>query len=221
MSTFFAKLSLLSRAHANEIVDKAIDEDSIPVVTQTIRDLEVNLADMKHQAAVAAANVTTTTHQRDAMLATAEQDTARAKAFKAAGNIDAATKLVNTIVDTKAEADALTPQIAAATTASEHLDAAVAQVQGRHDHLVSQLRTLQTQDRGAAAMAGATKSMAAAAGVVNDLDSSKSVDNLAARIQAKDDVATEEFNRTVAEFAPAEPADPLKAAAATDLLNSL
>jgi phage shock protein A len=219
--SLFAKISLVTRAHANDLVDKVIDENSIPVVTQTIRDLETNLADMKHQAAVAAANVTTVTNQQTNLLNTIATDKLKAKAFKDAGNADAAKSLINTIVDLQAEADALTPQIATAKEASQHLDAATTQVQGRHDQLVRQLHTLQTQDRVSTAQAGATKSMKAAASVISNLDANNSVDNLAARIQAKADVNNEEFNRTVAEFAPAEPADPLKAKAADDLFNSL
>jgi phage shock protein A len=221
MSTLFAKISLLTRAHANEIVEKVIDEDSIPVVTQTIRDLEANLAAMKHQAAVFAANTTTTTNQQNGLLAEIDHDKLKAKAFKDAGNVDAAKTVVSAILNKQAEADALTPQIATSKAASEHMDASVAQVQARHDQLVRQLRSLQTQDRSATTMAGATKSMKQAEDLVANLDQNQSVDNLAGRIQAKSDVANEEFNRTVAEFAPAEPADPLKTAAENDLFNSL
>jgi phage shock protein A len=219
--SLFSKISVVARAHANEVVDKVVDMNSIPVVTQYIRDLETNLGDMKHQAAVAAANVTTISNQQTGLLNTIATDKLKAKAFKDQGNEPAARAVIDTIVNLQAQADALTPQIETAREASQHLDAAVAQVQTRHDSMVQQLRTLQTQDRTAHALEGATKSMAAAAGVVANLDSSQSVDNLANRIQARSDVATEEFNRTVAEFAPAEPADPLKKAAADSIFNSL
>jgi phage shock protein A len=218
----FSKISVVARAHANEVVDKVIDMNSIPVVTQYIRDLETNLSDLKHQAAVAAANVTTLTNQQTGLLNSVAQNKARAKAFKDQGDEANARKVVETtIVPLQAQADALTPQIATAKDASQHLDAAVAQVQTRHDSMVQQLRTLQTKDRSAHAMEGATKAMKAAAGVVSNLDASQSVDNLASRIDARNDVANEEFNRTVNEFAPPEPADPLAKAAADSIFNSL
>ena len=80
--------------------------------------------------------------------------------------------------------------------------------------------TLQTQVKNASVLEGESKAMAATASVGASLDAN-TVGTMAEKIQERSDVAQEEFNRTVATFAPAEPADPIKTQAATDLLNSL
>lgn len=218
--SLFQKISLLTRANANDLVNKAIDKQSIPVITQTIADLEVHMREGAHMAAAAAANVTTLTNRQNALNAKIAHDTTAAKAFKAQGDLANATKLVNGIVADQATVTSLTTDIANAKANSEHMDASQAQIQAHHDELVAQLHTLQTQVKNASVLEGESKAMAATASVGASLDAN-TVGTMAEKIQERSDVAQEEFNRTVATFAPAEPPDPIQAQAATDLLASL
>ena len=137
--SLFGKISLLTRANANDLVNKAIDKQSIPVITQTIADLEVHMREGAHMAAAAAANVTTLTNRQTALNAKIVHDTAEAKAFKAQGDLANATKLVNGIVADQATVTNLTTDIANAKANSEHMDASQAQIQAHHDELVAQL----------------------------------------------------------------------------------
>ena len=222
--SFFDKLSLLTRANANVLVNKAIDKQSIPVITQTIADLEVHMREGAHLAAAAAANVTTLTNRLNALNTKIAHDTAVAKAFKAQGDLVNAKKVIedpiNGIIANQATVARLTTDIANAKTNSEHMDASQAQIQAHHDELVAQLHTLQQVDHSTKVLEGESKAMAATASVGAALDAD-TIGSMAQRITEKGDVAQEEFNRTVATFAPAAPADPIKAQAANDLLNSL
>lgn len=218
--SIFSKVRVTVLGHINELLDKAIDLNSIPVVKQYIRDLEDALAKLKHEAALAAANVTTLKGQKTDLEKAVAQDKLRAKAFLDQKNETAARQVASRIADNQSEITALDEQIATATTASQQMDAAVERLNSKHDQMLRQLRTLQTQDRSAHAMEQATGAMKAAAAVTSSVDG-VGVDNLAQRIKARSDAATEEFNRTVGEVAPAEAEDPLKTAQVDDILNSL
>jgi phage shock protein A len=218
--SLFAKLSLLTRANANDIVNKQIDRQSIPVITQTIADLEVHMREGAHMAAAAAANVTTLTNRQNALNTKILHDTATAKAFKAQGDLVNAKKVVDGIIVDQATVTGLTTDIANAKANSEHMDASQTQIKAHHDELVAQLHTLQTQDRNTKVLEGESKALAATASVATALDAN-TIGSMAQRITEKGDVAQEEFNRTIADFAPAAPADPIQAQASADLLNSL
>lgn len=216
--SIFQKVRTVALAYTNDLLDKTINLNSIPVVKQYIRDLEDALAKLKHEAAVAAANVTTLTNQQATLESAISLNKQRAKAYLNAGNETAARTVASRIHDDQTESNTLTQQIETAKQSSQALDAAVEKLEAKHQQMLSQLRTLETKDRSARAMESATSSLKAAA-ALNTNDLTGSVDNLAQKIEARSDVAKEEFNRTVGEFDT--PPDPLKDAAVDDILNSL
>lgn len=217
--SFLARLGVVMKAHANDLLDKEIDRNSIPVVKEYIRELEDGLGVTEHNAALAAARITTLNDQRTALQHTIDQDTERAKAFKAQGDLTHAQTAASRVIDGRKQADLLDQQIAAAKTASEHMDDAVAQIKTKHDEMMNQLRSLELEDGNAKALEQSTKSLKAVQTIASSVDA-PNVDNLAARIHEHNNAATEEFNRTVNGFKPAEP-DPLKQNAVNDLLATL
>jgi len=88
----------------------------------------------------------------------------------------------------------------------------------KHDAILARVRELETKDRSSKDLEQATRSIKSAGAALNDgVDSS--VDNLAQRIDARNDVAQEEFNRTAGELDT--PEDPLKTKAVDDILADL
>jgi phage shock protein A len=220
MSSLLNKLSLLMHAEANEAADTQLSKHSIPVLTQQITDIEASLATAKHQAAVAAATVTTYKERATTLQDAITTDTQRAAAWVAQGNTDMARQVGERVIKTKADLTALENQITMATTASQRMDSAVQTFQTKHDDLVSTLRNLRTEDGNAKAVEGMTASLKSVESLTNSVDPT-SLTNAAENIHQRDNVAQEEFNRTInsPDFKPE--VDPLQNAAVDDFLKSL
>jgi phage shock protein A len=84
--SLFSKIHTVVTAYSHELVDKIIDTNSIPVVKQYVRDLEDALSRLKHEAAVAAARVTTLSQELITEKNNVAIDIARAKSYLAKGD---------------------------------------------------------------------------------------------------------------------------------------
>jgi len=216
--SFLAKTRTVILGHLNELLDKTIDLDSIPVLKQYVRDLEDAIDSAKHQTAVSAAQVTTLTRERIRTLSLIKDDKLRAQAFLAQSNEAAARTVAARIADNTHMTASLEAQIATAQQQSQTLQSAVDKMVSKHDAILARVRELETKDRSSKDLEQATRSIKSAGAALNDgVDSS--VDNLAQRIDARNDVAQEEFNRTAGELDT--PEDPLKTKAVDDILADL
>jgi phage shock protein A len=220
--SLFSKMRTLVMAHAHEAADAAIDMDSIPVLTQKVREFEQNIDTTKHLAAVAAANVTTLQSQHDAKQAQINESTARAKAWKSKGDptsLGYAKNEVEQILFHQNELAAIQSQLDAAQANSIALDGAKDKLVAKHQEIYSRLQLLKSKDAAAAALGQATKNLQQIQSFATDALNGESVDNISDRIDAKSNVAKEEFNRTIADMST--PPDPLKDEKADALLASL
>ncbi len=216
--SIFSKIRVVTLAYSNNLLDKAVDMNSIPVVKQYIRDLEDAIEKTNHESAVATANVSVLQAQIDNTSTLIGTDTERAKAFLARSD-DANARLVATrIHDNQVLLASLREQIGQATTNAQQLNSALGKMRAKHDEMMNQMRILESQDRQAHSLDSATKSLKAAAALTSN-DVSGSVDNLAQKIHLHAATANEEFNRAVGAFDG--PSDPLKDAAVDDILASL
>ena len=218
--SFLQKTREVVMGNLNELVDKTIDLNSIPVLKQQVRDLEDAIALAEHQTAVAAAQVTTLTRELAATNGDIEQDKKRAQAFLAINppNEVAARVVASRIADHRHTAESLTAQVATAKQQSETMSAGVEKMRAKHDFYLNRVRTLQGKDQMAKALdksTAAIKSMDAALG--SGIDGS--VDDVARRVDAHADLAQEEFSRLSAKLDG--PEDPLKKQAVDDVLNEL
>lgn len=216
--SIFNKVRVIVLGHVNDLLDKAIDMNSLSAVRQYVRDLEEAQTKVEHEAAVAAANVTTLTKQHTALDTAIGQNLSRIKAYLAQNNEAAARALGGTVHDEQQELASLDAQITEAKANSQSLDTAAEQIKARHQQMLSQVRTLESKDRSSHALEQSTAALKGAQTLTEGVDGA-SVDNLAQKINARNDVAQEEFKRTMGGFAA--PEDPLKTAAVDDLLNSL
>jgi phage shock protein A len=150
--------------------------------------------------------------------ASIDNDKTRAKAYVAANNTGAARAVAAQIHDNQNKVLLLVEQIKAADSQAKSLDAAVESLTAKHNSILARVRLLESQDRSSKSLEKATSALKAAGALASQgVDSS--VDNLAERITARNDVANVEFNRTMSEFSA--PPDPLKDAAIDDILKSL
>jgi phage shock protein A len=188
------------------------------MLNQYVRDLEDARDQTAHEVAVASANVKITQQNIDAKTHLIDLDTQRAKAYLAQNNEAAARATASRIHDEQVELDSLKEQISTATTNLQQMQAALEQINSKHDQSMSQLRRLQSEDSSARALDHANAALKSAAALTSN-NVADNVDNISAKIHQHNMVANEEFNQTVAQFA--EPADPLKDAAVDDILASL
>jgi len=215
----FARIQTLVKAHTNDLLDKAIDMNSIPVLKQYGRDLEDALNKVKHEAAMAAAHVTTLNSQAAALQTDIDSNTARGKAFMAKTPPDTANATVcaGRIHDGQAELADKLQEISQAKTDSAAMDDARLKLQTKYESTVSQLRRLESRD----GMTRAKEQSVAALKNIGDQTSGSSavsIDNLSEKINARGDEADEEFNRTIADSTP--PPDPLRDEAVGNILDS-
>ena len=217
--SLFSRIRTVTLAYSNNLLDKAIDMNSLPVVRQYIRDLEDAIDKTNHESAVAHANVTVLQAQIDGTTKTIDLDTKRAQAYLAKSDEANARLVASRIHDSQILLDSLKEQISQATTNSEQLDSALNKMQSKHSDVMGQLRVLESKDRQASALHGATSSLKAASAILGSNDVADSVDSISRKIDQKAAVENEEFNRAVGAFDT--PPDPLKDAAVDDILASL
>lgn len=214
------RLRTVTLAYGNNLLDKTIDMNSLPMVRQYIRDLEDAIDKTAHEAAVAAANVTILQQQIDTNTRTTAADTDRAKAFLAKGDQTSARLVAGRIHDNNVLLESLKEQIAAATQNSTQMDTTLEQLRSRHTEAMNNLRRLEGEDRQARNMEGANKSLKEASAVLGDGNSvNDSINNMSAKIHQRNVVANEEFHRTVASMQPAP--DPVRDSAVDEILAGL
>jgi phage shock protein A len=212
----FSKLTVLVKAHSNDLLDKEIDRNSIPVMKQYVRDLEDAITLAKHNAAVVAASVTTLTARAAAEQKSIDDATAGGKAFMAKNPPDVANaRILATRVHTfQTDLASLQSQIETAKANSQTLDQQTAMMDAKHQEAMSQLRDLESKVMNTQTLQASTSSLKkfndAAGGVDN-------MNNLSQHINSANDEATEEFNRTIGEI---NPPDPLKDQAVDNIMDS-
>ena len=217
--TLFSKLRTVTLAYGNDLLDRAVDMNSIPVVKQYIRDLEDAIDKTNHESAVAAAGVTVLQGQLDNTSKLVELDTQRAQAYLAKGDEVNARLVAGRIHDNQLLLESFKEQLGTATTNAQQLNTALERMNAKHSEVMTALRRLESEDRQARSMESVTSSLKAASAITSNNDVMGSVDNISQKIHQRSAVANEEFNRAVGAFQ--EPPDPLKDAAVDDILAGL
>lgn len=218
MTTFMQRLRTVVKAEVNTLLDKVVDMNSIPVLKQYVRDLEDAIGKTQHEAAVSAASIVTLNRQKGDLQHTIDHDRSVVTAYLAKTDEKNARLVATRIQANTEQANSLQQQIDSAKEQSQQLETVVEQLNTKHTQIVSRVRILETKDRSAKSIESATTSLKAAGGLLNN-DVNSSIDNLSQKIDARNDVAQEEFRRTVGGFETAP--DPVTDAAVDDILNSL
>lgn len=207
MTSIFSKIRVLTAAMAHDILDKAVDINSVPVLKQYLRELEEARAGLEATLAEARYDLRKLQDQATTLGAQITQEESQARAV-AATNREAALALASRVSQKKNQLAALSPKTAAQQTAVTNLERAVTAVRTKEHDMHLQLSSLEAQ---AATAAASNKAAAAveAAGVA--VGAAESVDGLADRIGRQSAVASARLERAVGELG----GDPSEAGAAS------
>lgn len=221
MATVFQKIRLAVVGNAHELLDRAIDMNSIPVLKQYVRDLETALDKLRNEAAVAAGQVRTLNREKtelEAQLAHTEETITHILQSSAPNKDAIAKQEALKIPGIKRQITSTTDALAAQRETSSQLDLAVQKLDQKHTDMVSRIQQLSTLDRSAKAKESAANAIRNA-GNMASAGSDISVDNLESRIRARADVADEKFERAMGTVGTLD--DPAASAEADDILAGL
>lgn len=217
MPSFIQKLRTITLGTAHDLLDKAIDLNSPSALRQYVRDLEDALDKLKNEAAIQAGSIRTLTREQGDLKTRIASDTQLASKYLTSNPTLARVKASDAVTAQK-ELDSNIQQLTVQTTVSQKLDTAVAQLDNKHTEMVSNVRRLESLDRQTKAQEQAASSLTSAGKTLSG-GSGISIDDLESKIQARNDVASEKFDRAMGGVATTE--DPTHASAVDELLASL
>lgn len=199
--TFLSKARAFTLGNMHDLLDKAIDVNSPAVLKQYVRDLESAISQLQTEAAVQAGGVRTLNREIGDLRNNIQTKTASIKTRLASPNVTNQDSIVRSwaaqVTEWQKELDQKVNQDlpAQAKTALE-LDGVVSKLDIRHSTMVAQVRRLEStvhtttaKEHAVSALKSATSLAAGADGI--------SIDNLAAKVQSRADVADEKFDRVV------------------------
>jgi phage shock protein A len=220
MGSFMHKLRTATLGTVNDLLDKAIDLNSPSFMRQYVRDLEDALDQMTNQAAIQAGQVRTLSRELDSMQHTIDAKTKDAQNSLAKGNSDLARIQATEVVRLTKELESRTNGLGAQKQSSANTDKAVALLNEKHSQMITRLHELERLDRdskmkeqSATAAAGFGKLIAGGADM--------SVDDIESKMRARNDVASEKFDRAMSGIQTTPEQDSETSAQVDDLLASL
>lgn len=218
MSSFFGKLRTFSLGTAHDLLDKAIDTNSPSSVRQNVRDLEDALDQMRDQAARQAGMVRTLTRQKDDTQHNIDLKTKATQTSLQQNRQDVARIQAAEVVRLQKTVERLTSDISTQTANSAALDKSVMMLEERHSQMIERLRELERLDQDSKSKEAAAKAMSGAGKLIAG-GSDISVDDIESNMRARNDVASEKFNRAMDGVNTAPDAESNQEV--DDLLNSL
>jgi phage shock protein A len=218
MTSFVNKLRVVTLGTVHDLLDKAIDLNSPSALRQYTRDLEDALDKMRNEAAIQAGQIRTMERERDDLTAKIETSKVTIVKLRETGHEDLARIKATEVVRMQTQVGQLTSNLANQRVASAQLDSAVTKLDGKHADIVSRIRDLERMDRDTKAKEQTAQALSAAGRLVGT-GADLSVDDIQQRMQARNDVATEKFNRAMGDVKVED--DPETTAAVDDLLNEL
>jgi phage shock protein A len=208
---------------AHELLSKEINYNSIPALKQYVRDLEEAISRIQHEAAAAAGQTVTLKRQVGDLTHAIESDKAKISTYLTSNPPqEAAAKQAGTrVISEQKQLVELQERLTAQTTQSSKMDEAVATLNAKHTEILTKVRALESKDRGAKDLAHATAAFKQASELANTNGVDASIDNIGAGIEARNDAANVEFDRTLGGFSGSSASTDPEASADLDaLLNS-
>lgn len=218
MSSFIEKLRVVTLGNINDLLNKAIDLNSPSALRQYVRDLEDALDRMKTEAAVQAGQIRTMERQSQELQSKIELGKKTIVQLQQAQHQDLARIKATETVQYQKQYDDLQKQLVTQRQTSTSIDKAVMQLDQRHNTMVFKLQELSRLDMDTKAKEHAAAALSAAGRLANS-GADVSVDDIQERMQARNDIATEKFNRSAGDMQYKE--DPDTTAAVDELLGSL
>jgi phage shock protein A len=203
MSGLFSKISDLVQGHVNQLLDEAIDMDSVPVVTQQIRKFEDGIDQMKNALAIAQGDIVSKSRSRDEIqhsMETLQHNIDLVLSGSSPDKKNTAIALGQKLIPLQHRLEMLNQEVTDAQARANELNESVKQLEGRHEELMERL----TELRSKAEQARAENLVAKTAKKVKQLSSGvegSSVDNLLQRAQQNADAAHARFQQAMGDLA--------------------
>jgi phage shock protein A len=221
--SFTQKLRGFILGTANDLLDRAIDMNSPSMLRQYTRDLEQGLDSLRNEAAIQAGQIRTLTREIGDLQNTIAVDSAMVTKILERGdvslNIIARTKAA-AIVENKKSLTAKQETLEAQKKTSAAIDDAVSKLDAKHTLMVQQVRELERIDRDSKAKEQAAASLEQAGKLVGN-GSGISIDDIKGKMTARNDVASEKFDRAMGSIKTDDEAIGADTSEVDDLLRSL
>ena len=220
MSSFMGKLRVVTLGAVHDLLDKAIDMNSPSALRQYVRDLEDALDKMRNEAAVQAGGVRTLKRETEEIQKTIAKNKNHISTLLAEGKNDLARVTGQTVISLQKDVDRRTTDLENQEKSAQALDAAVEKLEEKHRQMVNQLRELERLDRDTKGKEQTAKALTAAESLLGN-GADISVDDIAGKMRARNDVASEKFDRAMGSINESTAVDDETAADVDALLASL
>lgn len=199
MGSFIDKVRALTLGTAHDLLDRTIDYNSPTMIRQYVRDIEDALGKMQSDAAIQAGQIRTMERERGDLAAKIKTGKATIQKIMSSSDPNsqvAARDRAASVVLLQKQMDDIDSRIEDQQKTSANMDGAVTQLQNKHDQMVIRVRDLERLDRDSKSKELAAKSIASAGRVLNAAGSA-SVDDIESKMRARNDVASEKFDRAL------------------------
>jgi len=196
MSGFLQKLRVVALGQAHDLLDKAIDMDSPSALRQYTRDLEEALDKMTLEAANQGGLVRTLTREKQDLETRITSLRATITKQIADGKTEAARANGALVLQLTQQLQSKSTELENQKQTSAKLDQNVQQLQAKHQLIVSRVNDLARLDRNTKMKEQSAAAMNAAAKLVN-AGADISIDDIQQRMQSRNDVASEKFDRAM------------------------
>jgi phage shock protein A len=220
MAGILQKIRTLTLGATNDLLDKAIDMNSPTALRQYVRDLEDGLNKLETEAAAQAGAVRTSKresedlqHQIDAITESIKKLLAGDEKAQALARVKA-----GTVVALKQQLEQKKTTLVNQEDASAKIDAGLERLRAKHQAMVTRVRTLESVDRETKGKEQAASALNAAGNLLEG-GADISIDDIQSKMRARNDVASEKFDRAMGKVTPAE--DPETTSQVDSFLASL
>src|SRR6266481_6436766 len=200
MASLLEKVRIGFLAQAHSVLDRIIDLNSPQAVREYVRELERSIEGIENDAAEAAGHVTTTDREVHRLMGQIESYDHAIDAILSGNDpasTDKARELQVKLNGFKQQLEAKQAELAAAKETADAIVHSLSALRSKHQSMIQQLTALDSLDKAAKDKERAARALQQAA-KISSMGSDISVDDLAARIQARHDVADEKLKRALA-----------------------
>lgn len=219
MASLFSKVRIAVLSKAHSLLDKVIDLDSTEAVKQHVRDLEQACDELNDAAASARGNVKTVTREHDTLKVQAVELDTNINFIISDGddsNDHLALPLQARFDELQKRAVAKSEELVTARQTAQSLGEAASALEAKHVAMVERISQLESLEQSTKAKEEGAEALRAAGRIVAGSDA-VSVDDVAARLQRRADVADERFAKALGGFSGGVENDVVHAQAAARL----
>ncbi len=183
----FRKARALVLGNTNSLLDKVIDENSVPVVEQYVRDLGNEVTTITQQAAIAKGSASAQQHKVDASEQYIKDKTADAELLLGDDdptNDGDAEKIMAHVETCEHELEGLKTDLASLNETAQNLEQTREKMKAKYNEMLQKLTRLRSMDKATKAKEGAARAIQAV-GDASNVANGASVDNIVERMEGR------------------------------------